>query len=174
MKTMDEPFDGSATNLLPEAGELLPCPFCGRNFPWTYITFSCAVLRCSCGAEMHNGSVNVMYKHGEVPTALLAHTYEPTALVILKDGKEIPYPDHGYVGVNVLAAFAHAGLTAKWNMRTSAQVEVTEEMAEVACRAFFTAGGDESFERDDSEESICAVRCMRAALQAALGGEGKS
>jgi hypothetical protein len=100
-----------------EVTDLLPCPFCGDRSPFTYITFSCAVLRCSCGAEINGGAVTVMYQRGDVPDGLKSHIYEPNCLVIIRDGKEIKYPDHGYVGVNVMAAFEYAGLTAKWNNR---------------------------------------------------------
>ena len=116
----DHVDSASPLDITVSPAELLPCPFCGNNSPWTYISFSCVVLRCSCGAEMHNGAAKVMYQRGEVPEELLAHTYEPDALVILKDGKEVHYPDHGYVGVNALAAFEHAGLTDKWNARANA------------------------------------------------------
>lgn len=111
-----------ALDSLTGPAEFLPCPFCGNRWPWTHITFSCAVLRCSCGVEMQNGAVQVMYRRGEVPQELLAHAYEPTAFAILKDGEEVPYPEHGYVGVNVLAAFEYAGLTSKWNTRANASL----------------------------------------------------
>lgn len=100
--------------------KLLPCPFCGNKFPFTHITFSCAVLRCKCGAEFQHGSVCVMYKRGEVPKELEPHTYEANALAIRKeDGSLVEYPEHGYVGVELLAALDHAGLLAKWNRRAA-------------------------------------------------------
>lgn len=105
------------SNAKQKPAELLPCPFCGSCVPYQYISFSCAVLRCECGAEMNGASVRVMYKRGEVPPELLPFTYEPTALVMILNGKEVGYPDHGYVGVNALAAFEHAGFTEKWNTR---------------------------------------------------------
>jgi len=99
--------------------ELLPCPFCGHTSPWTFIHFSCAVLRCRCGAEMQDGSAQVMYQREALPPELLPFSYEPTLLVIQnQDGSRTPYPDHGYIGVNVLAAFERAGITARWNRRT--------------------------------------------------------
>lgn len=103
--------------------ELLPCPFCGEGSPFTYISFSCAVLRCRCGSEMEGGAVRVMYKRDELPEELKPHSYEPTLLVMRQGDKEIRYPDHGYVGVNAIAAFGHAGVTAKWNRRTTIKVE---------------------------------------------------
>jgi hypothetical protein len=99
--------------------ELLPCPFCGNKSPFEYISPWTAVIRCECGIELHQGSVHVLYQRDEVPEALKAHTYEPTCLVVERDGKQLPYPDHGYVGVNVMAAFEFAGLTEKWNRRAN-------------------------------------------------------
>lgn len=108
--------------------DLLPCPMCGRNFPFTYISFNTAVLRCHCGVEMHKGAVTVMYKRDEIPEALKPHTYEPTCLVMkMSDGREVGYPDHGYVGVDAMAAFWHAGITKKWNSRV-----IKEEKTEAA------------------------------------------
>ena len=101
---------------------LKPCPFCGKTNPFTYISFSCCVLRCECGASFKDSSVLVMYKRGEVPSELEPYTYEPKLLVIQdRNGNQTPYPDHGYVGINAHAAFAHAGITEKWNRR----IEVT-------------------------------------------------
>lgn len=102
-----------------EPTPLLPCPFCGTSYPFTYISFSTAVLRCTCGATMKDSAACVMYKREELPPELKDFTYEPTALTIKKkDGTLVNYPDHGYVGINALAAFEYHGITAKWNKRT--------------------------------------------------------
>ena len=101
-----------------EPTELKPCPFCGNTSPFTYISYDIAVLRCSCGVKLEHCSARVMYLRNEVPPELLPFTYEPTLLVMVKaDGTSIPYPDHNLVGIHVMAAFEHAGLTAIWNRR---------------------------------------------------------
>lgn len=99
---------------------LLPCPMCNASSPFTYISFNCAVLECGCGVKLKDAAVRTMYKREEVPLALERHTYEPTLLVIRnKDNVEIPYPDHGYVGVNAVEAFNLYGHTARWNRRSA-------------------------------------------------------
>lgn len=103
-----------------EPENLKPCPCCGNKHPFTYITFSCAVLRCDCGLEIHNGAVSVVYQWDEIPKELIPFSYEPTLLEIKQeDGPNKKYPDHGYIGVNVMAAFEHAGLTKIWNTRSN-------------------------------------------------------
>lgn len=99
--------------------ELKPCPFCGNELPWTHISFNTAVLECGCGATFRGGSaaVKTLYKRDEVPENLRPYVYEPDLLTIIKDGKEVGYPEHGYVGVNVVAAFWFSGITEKWNRR---------------------------------------------------------
>jgi hypothetical protein len=97
--------------------EIKPCPFCGHKYPWTFITAFVAVLRCQCGATMEDAAVRVLYKRDELPEQLKDHTYEPELLVIKDGDRKIPYPDHGYIGVNVIAAFAHSGVLARWNAR---------------------------------------------------------
>lgn len=98
--------------------ELLPCPMCGNTLPFTHISFNCAALECNCGLTLKNAAVRTMYKREEVPLALERHTYEPTLLVIRsKDNIDTPYPEHGYVGVNAVAAFNLYGHTARWNRR---------------------------------------------------------
>jgi len=98
--------------------QILSCPFCGNSSPFTYISFNCVVLECDCGAKISGGAACVMYKRDELPEELRPHSYEPTALVIQdKDGKETPYPDHGYIGVSALAALKHCGALDKWNKR---------------------------------------------------------
>ena len=100
--------------------ELKPCPFCGNLTPFTYISFACAVLECTCGVKMKGGAVKVMYKKEDLPEALKPHTYEATGLVLLKkDGEQVKWPDHGYIGVNVIEAFRHAGLLEMWNRRAA-------------------------------------------------------
>lgn len=99
------------------APRLLPCPMCGAHAPWTYISFSCAVLRCRCGVELEGAAVQVMYPRDKLPLALARYSYEPDLLVIRTDTGDVPYPDHGYVGVNAEAAFALYGHTARWNRR---------------------------------------------------------
>ena len=37
---------------------------------------------------------------------------------------DLALPDHGMVGVNLLAALEHAGVTAKWNRRTAKDKEI--------------------------------------------------
>lgn len=101
------------------APSLRPCPMCGSAMPFTYISFSCAVLRCRCGLTMEGASVQVMYRRADLPLALERHSYEPTALVIRTATGDVPYPDHGYVGVDAQAAFALYGHTARWNRRVS-------------------------------------------------------
>jgi hypothetical protein len=98
--------------------DLLPCPMCSAISPFTYISFNSAVLKCRCGVSLDGAAVRTMYKREEVPLALERYTYEPTLLVIIgKDNVEIPYPEHGYVGVNALVAFNLYGHTARWNRR---------------------------------------------------------
>ena len=102
-----------------EVEDLKPCPFCGAEMPWTVITFSCAVLRCRCGAEMEHGSVRIAYPETEIPPELREHAYPAQCLALrMKDGSLLNWPEHGYWGINIPAAFDHAGLTAKWNRRT--------------------------------------------------------
>lgn len=106
------------------APELKPCPFCGNTSPFTYITFSCAVLECKCGATLKKCAAQVMYKKDELPEALKPYAYEAELLVIRNaDGSETAWPDHGYIGVNVMGAFAHAGITEHWNRRVTEGAE---------------------------------------------------
>lgn len=98
--------------------ELLPCPFCGNEHPFIFITFYCVVLRCSCGVEVTNGSACVMYERDKLPPELVGHTYELDGLILEKaDGTRRNYPEHGMIGVSAPVAFAHAGLTKIWNKR---------------------------------------------------------
>lgn len=103
------------------AASLLPCPMCGSPSPFTYISFTCAVLRCKCGVTLEDAAVRVMYRRADLPLALERHAYEPTLLVIRTENGDIPYPDHGYVGVSATAAFALYGHTARWNRRAVAK-----------------------------------------------------
>lgn len=99
-----------------------PCPFCGNRNPFTYISFSCAVLRCSCGVEVSapTAAVRVCYRERkDIPTALMPYTYPTTALAIREGDKVIEYPHHGYVGVSAPAAFAHSGALEIWNRRAA-------------------------------------------------------
>jgi hypothetical protein len=101
-----------------QSTELKPCPFCGNERPYTYISVSCAVLRCQCGATMEKASAQVLYKRSDVPDDLKPYIYEANALSMKQpDGSVLGYPEHGYVGINVLAAFEHAGITERWNRR---------------------------------------------------------
>lgn len=97
--------------------ELLPCPMCGHRSPFTYITFSTAVLRCSCGVTMEHAAVRVMYERHSVPEALKPYTYEATLLQIQDRGRLLSHPEHGFIGVNAMAAFEYEGVTARWNRR---------------------------------------------------------
>lgn len=107
-----------------EPAELLPCPFCGDKWPVEYISRYAAVLSCTCGATIRDACVPILYRVGKVPLALLAHIYEAKLLVMRQkssDGTvvDLAWPDHGMVGVNLLAALEHAGVTAKWNRRVT-------------------------------------------------------
>lgn len=128
------------------AEKLLPCPHCGNDWPWEFITAHIAVIRCSdCGAEMKNGAVPVLYKRDKVPAELVGKTYEATALVIKNaDGTENGYPDHGYVGVSVDVAFEHAGLTEKWNRRSDAAKDAEIAKLREALEPFATDWADEN------------------------------
>jgi hypothetical protein len=102
-----------------EVEQLKPCPCCGAEYPWTVITYACAVLRCTCGLEMEHGSVRITYPEAEIPHDLREHAYPARCLGIRqKDESVLNWPEHGLWGINIPAAFAHAGLTAKWNRRT--------------------------------------------------------
>ena len=134
MKTMDELFDGSDPDLLPEPSKeeaMWRAEYDNDAGHWI-VTNGKRIARCISDEADANWLRDVWNRRAQV---------EPATC---KD----------YLQVDPEPAPA-----------------VTEEMVEVACRAFFTAAGDESFERDDSEESIFAMRCMRAALQAARGGD---
>lgn len=100
--------------------ELLPCPFCGCDNVYTYIAFDVAVVRCQqCTATLKNNSAIVHYHKDSCPKELVeVETYEPTLLTIIKDGKEIHYPDHGYKGVSAMLAFKAYGVLDAWNTRT--------------------------------------------------------
>lgn len=98
--------------------DIKPCPFCGHTLPFTHITFSCAVIECpTCQATMRDASAQTMYKRDELPEHLVPYSYEPVLLTINKSGVEIEYPHHGYVGVNVTAAFHFSGVLDRWNKR---------------------------------------------------------
>lgn len=87
---------------------LLPCPMCGAIEPWTYISQSCAVIRCKCGVELAGAAVRTMYRPGEVPLALERYVSTAPAL-----------DEIGYVWVAPPAAFHVLGHTARWNRRAS-------------------------------------------------------
>ncbi|SPZ07609.1 Uncharacterised protein [Pseudomonas luteola] len=97
--------------------EIKPCPCCGAQLPFQHITFNCVVLRCDCGLEIRNGAAQTMYKRDELPKELEPYSYEPTGLVIKNGDTEIKYPEHGYIGVNAIAALKHSGALDKWNRR---------------------------------------------------------
>ena len=103
------------------SNELLPCPFCGCTDVWQYITFSSVKIECrDCGAKTDKNCACVMYKRDNPPQQLVGvETYEPTLLVIQTGTEEIPYPDHGYVGVSALTALKAYGAVDRWNQRLS-------------------------------------------------------
>ena len=73
---------------------------------------------------MKDGAVLVMYKREDLPEALKPYAYEPTLLVMKQaDGSLINYPEHGYIGVDAIAAFHHSGALDKWNTRTNSTEE---------------------------------------------------
>jgi len=98
--------------------EIKPCPFCGNCSPFTYITVFTAVIECDCGATLRKNSATVLYKLDEVPNELSDHTYDAKLLVMRQhDGTSKEWPDHGYVGVNALAALEYSGALGRWNAR---------------------------------------------------------
>lgn len=101
--------------------DLLPCPCRGNEFPFEYITYSCCILRCKCGIELHNAAVRVVYKSfDEVPEELKPYANPANALVFEREGKLIQWEEHQNYGVSCMRAFEHAGFTAKWNKRWKA------------------------------------------------------
>ena len=89
-----------------------PCPCCGERSPFTYISSSCVVLRCSCGLEVGSdkGAARIMYPRKEVPPELVPHQYEFS--------EKSPWiEEEDYVAINALAALDHSGALAIWNRR---------------------------------------------------------
>lgn len=81
-----------------------PCPFCGSVLPFRYISISCVVMECSCGATMKDGAARIYYsKYEDIPEELEDYAYEPT-------GQE------GWC-ISASAALWHAGILDKWNRR---------------------------------------------------------
>ncbi|QPI13980.1 hypothetical protein MYO4S_00228 [Serratia phage 4S] len=100
--------------------DLLPCPCCGNDMPFTYITHATCVLECKCGIGIAGckGAVKVVYDSIEdVPEELRSYAKPANALVFVIDGREVHWEEHGKVGINCMRAFEHAGLTAIWNNR---------------------------------------------------------
>ena len=102
-----------------------PCKHCGNTMPWTWITYSCCVLRCSCGIELHAASVRGVYKKvalydGDpelLPPEIEQYANPADGLTIIErgTGREISWPEHGYWSVPVDRSFEHFGHAAKWN-----------------------------------------------------------
>lgn len=90
------------------SAELLPCPMCGNKSPWTYISQSCAVIRCKCGIELRGSPVRTMYEPAEVPLVFERYVTHAEAL-----------SDMGYVWVSPLDSFYVLGHTARWNRRAA-------------------------------------------------------
>lgn len=100
--------------------ELKPCPFCGCKDVWNFAGLFHVYVECAdCGATLNNSSACVLYHRDRIPEKLIGvETYEATALAMKqKDGTVLNYPDHGYVGVNVLLALKAYGVTDRWNAR---------------------------------------------------------
>lgn len=101
------------------SADLLPCPCCGNKYPWKYITFTCCVLRCSCGLEVQGATISPVYKMDNIPAALREFAHPADALQISMPGGEIHnFPEHGYYSVSVVESFKHFGFAAIWNRRT--------------------------------------------------------
>jgi hypothetical protein len=107
-----------------ELSDIKSCPFCGNKTPFSYHNYHTACLGCqNCGFSF--GSVTVIYKRDELPEALKGLEYEPKSLVIIdKEGKEVGYPEHGFVGINCVIAFDYAGILEKWNRRSNDSPEL--------------------------------------------------
>lgn len=100
--------------------ELKPCPFCGCKDVFKYAGMFFVYIEChECGATLKNSSACVLYHKDKCPEKLISvETYEAECLVIkANDGTLLPYPDHGYVGVNAIKAFKAYGALDRWNRR---------------------------------------------------------
>lgn len=105
-----------------EPAEILPCPCCGNTCPWTFLTYSCCVLRCDCGIELNGAVVRAVYKKTPgpecIPDELLPFAKPADALRIRSQGGAlVDYPEHGYYSVSVVESFRHFGFLDKWNRR---------------------------------------------------------
>lgn len=100
--------------------DLLPCPFCGEKFPFTYISYNCCVLECKCGIGIAGckGGVTVVYDSMDAVPEELKPYARPASGLAFKDGDRIvEWEEHGKVGLSCMRAFEHAGLTKIWNNR---------------------------------------------------------
>ena len=87
--------------------KIKPCPCCGKEYPYTYISSSCVVIECVCGMSVKNGAARILYPRSDVPAELVPYQYEITP----------PDPKVDYVAINALAALDHAGILSIWNQR---------------------------------------------------------
>ncbi|AHY25387.1 hypothetical protein PS2_141 [Serratia phage PS2] len=98
--------------------DLLPCPCCKNDMPFKYITYSTCVLECKCGIGIAGckGAVKVVYdSFDEMPDELKPYANPASALIFMRDGREVHWEEHRKYGVSCMRAFEHAGLTAIWN-----------------------------------------------------------
>ena len=98
--------------------KIKPCPFCGNDLPFEYISIWTVYIHCRCGIQLKDSGARVLYKKGDCPKELIGvQTYEATALIMKIDGKEVKYPEHNYVGVSALVALQAYGHLERWNKR---------------------------------------------------------
>lgn len=101
--------------------KLLPCPCCGNEYPFQYISFSCCVLRCKCGIELHGAAISPVYHMETMPEELKQFASPAELLVIRTDKGDVSWPEHGYYSVSVVESFRHFGHLEKWNRRAPAK-----------------------------------------------------
>ena len=102
-----------------EDKELLPCPFCGNDFPFTYVTAFSAILECECGAGIKGSEVRTVYKLDELPEGLRDKARPAELLIVRTKECDKHWPEHGYYGVSIVESFFHYGHAQKWNRRVA-------------------------------------------------------
>lgn len=100
--------------------KLKPCPFCGYELPWKFISFTCCVLECRCGASLTDNAVQTAYHKPDLdnlPHLLpYATALEQEVSVITLSGDTKTCNDFWCVPADV--AFYYGGVTSRWNKRT--------------------------------------------------------